>query len=85
MPREWMMSDIVPPQLGLGPGICRGSRSRPAAALTRHSGGSPCGLVGSLLQAPQALRPDVDVEVLDVDVDLVRRRCRRTRNLDCPG
>ena len=46
----------------------------------------PVGLVRSLLQIRQTLGPgDVDVEVLDVDVDLVRRRGRRLRSPDCPG
>ena len=44
------------------------------------------GLAKSLLQIRQALGPgDVDVEVLDVDVDLVRRRGQRLRSPDCPG
>ena len=46
----------------------------------------PVGLVRSLLQIRQTLGPgDVDVEVLDVDVDLVRRRGQRLRSPDCPG
>ena len=44
------------------------------------------GLVRSLLQIRQTLGPgDVDVEVLDVDVDLVRRRGQRLSSPDCPG
>ena len=40
----------------------------------------------SLLQIRQTLGPgDMDVEVLDVDVDLVRRRSQRIRSPDCPG
>ena len=46
----------------------------------------PVGLVRSLLQIRQTLGPgDVDVEVLDVDVDLVRRRGQRLSSPDCPG
>ena len=46
----------------------------------------PAGLVRSLLQIRQTLGPgDMDVEVLDVDVDLVRRRGQRLRSPDCPG
>ena len=55
---------------------------RPDQALRER----PVGLVRSLLQIRQALGPgDVDVEVLDVDVDLVRRRGQRIRSPDCPG
>ena len=55
---------------------------RPDQALRER----PVGLVRSLLQIRQTLRPgDVDVEVLDVDVDLVRRRGQRIRSPDCPG
>ena len=55
---------------------------RPDQALRER----PVGLVRSLLQIRQTLGPgDVDVEVLDVDVDLVRRRGRRLRSPDCPG
>ena len=44
------------------------------------------GLVRSLLQIRQTLGSgDMDVEVLDVDVDLVRRRGLRLRSPDCPG
>ncbi len=46
----------------------------------------PVGLVRSLLQIRQTLGSgDVDVEVLDVDVDLVRRRGQRLSSPDCPG
>ena len=56
---------------------------RPDQATLRER---PVGLVRSLLQIRQTLGPgDVDVEVLDVDVDLVRRRGRRLRSPDCPG
>ena len=55
---------------------------RPDQALREH----PVGLVRSLLQIRQTLGPgDVDVEVLDVDVDLVRRRGQRLSSPDCPG
>ena len=55
---------------------------RPDQALRER----PVGLVRSLLQIRQTLGPgDVDVEVLDVDVDLVRRRGQRLRSPDCPG
>ena len=59
-----------------------GPGRRPDQALRER----PVGLVRSLLQIRQTLGPgDVDVEVLDVDVDLVRRRGRRLRSPDCPG
>ena len=62
-----------------GPG---GPGRRPDQALRDR----PVGLVRSLLQIRQTLGPgDVDVEVLDVDVDLVRRRGQRLRSPDCPG
>ena len=55
---------------------------RPDQALRER----PVGLVRSLLQIRQTLGPgDVDVEVLDVDVDVVRRRGQRLRSPDCPG
>ena len=55
---------------------------RPDQALRER----PVGLVRSLLQIGQTLGPgDVDVEVLDVDVDLVRRRGQRLSSPDCPG
>ena len=55
---------------------------RPDQALRER----PVGLVRSLLQIGQTLGPgDVDVEVLDVDVDVVRRRGWRLRSPDCPG
>ena len=59
-----------------------GPGRRPDQALRER----PVGLVRSLLQIRQTLGPgDVDVEVLDVDVDLVRRRGQRLRSPDCPG
>ena len=58
------------------------SGRRPDQALRER----PVGLVRSLLQIRQTLGPgDVDVEVLDVDVDLVRRRGQRLSSPDCPG
>ena len=45
----------------------------------------PVGLVRSLLQIRQTLGTDVNVEVFDVDVDVVRRRGWRLRSPDCPG
>ena len=62
-----------------GPGL---PGRRPDQALRDR----PMGLVRSLLQIRQTLGPgDVDVEVLDVDVDLVRRRGWRLSSPDCPG
>ena len=62
-----------------GPGL---PGRRPDQALRDR----PVGLVRSLLQIRQTLGPgDVDVEVLDVDVDLVRRRGQRLSSPDCPG
>ena len=53
------------------------------AVLTRPLRDRPVGLVRSFLQIRQTLGPgDVDVEVLDVDVDLVRRRGQRLRSPD---
>ena len=54
---------------------------RPDQALRER----PVGLVRSLLQIRQTLGTDVNVEVFDVDVDVVRRRGRRLRSPDCPG
>ena len=64
------------------PAVPEGPGRRPDQALRDR----PVGLVRSLLQIRQTLGPgDVDVEVLDVDVDLVRRRGQRLRSPDCPG
>ena len=55
------------------------------AVLTRPSG-SALWVSEEPPADPSDPRPgDVDVEVLDVDVDLVRRRGRRLRSPDCPG